>query len=205
MLKKEINGYIGNRLQKAYVDEARRLVEEGYCTYQDVDEVIVNGFGVRMAFMGLSQYYNLGGGLGGIEHCFKLFGWKGTREAQEDLRATVQKFAQASRWKNLKNGETRTSFVSLRHAALNLKRKHGRPALDNCLRRHTNNGITIQWNKMSIDVSITCAVRVTYPRRITRLFRRSRRQLPKQVSRRPSMVRDPNTGVGTHNVDLYGE
>ncbi|MCS3765635.1 MULTISPECIES: 3-hydroxyacyl-CoA dehydrogenase NAD-binding domain-containing protein [Bradyrhizobium] len=93
VLKKEIEGYIGNRLQSGYLDEARRLVEEGYCAFQDIDDVIVNSFGIRLAFMGVSQYYNLGGGLGGIEHMFELFGWKGSVEAQDDLRATVQKFA----------------------------------------------------------------------------------------------------------------
>jgi carnitine 3-dehydrogenase len=93
VLKKEIEGYIGNRLQSGYVDEARRLVEGGYCTYEDLDDVIVNSFGIRLAFMGVSQYYNLGGGQGGLEHMFKLFGWNGTPEAQEHLRAAVEKFA----------------------------------------------------------------------------------------------------------------
>jgi carnitine 3-dehydrogenase len=92
-LKKEIEGYIGNRLQAAYINEALRLVEGGYCTYEDIDSVIVNSFGIRLAFMGATQYYNLGGGRGGLEHMFKLFGWKGTPESQESLRDAVRAFA----------------------------------------------------------------------------------------------------------------
>lgn len=91
VLKKEIELFIGNRLQSGYVDEARRLVEGGYCTYEDIDNVIVNSFGIRLAFMGLSHYYHLGGGKGGLEHMFKLFGWQGNAESQASLRKAVKR------------------------------------------------------------------------------------------------------------------
>jgi carnitine 3-dehydrogenase len=91
VLKKEIELFIGNRLQSGYVDEARRLVEGGYCTYEDIDNVIVNSFGIRLAFMGLSHYYHLGGGKGGLEHMFKLFGWQGNAHSQESLRKAVKR------------------------------------------------------------------------------------------------------------------
>ncbi|MGE3147868.1 MAG: 3-hydroxyacyl-CoA dehydrogenase NAD-binding domain-containing protein [Pseudorhodoplanes sp.] len=93
VLKKEIEGYIGNRLQAAYVDEARRLVEEGYCDYEDIDRVIMNSFGPRLAFMGLSHFYHLGGGRGGVEHTLMQFGWKGTDESREALLRAVKKIS----------------------------------------------------------------------------------------------------------------
>jgi 3-hydroxyacyl-CoA dehydrogenase len=93
VLTKEIEGYIGNRLQAAYVDEARRMVEEGYCNYEDIDKVIINSFGIRVPFMGLSLYYHLGGGQGGLEHMFSQFGWPGNAESQTALRNAVRKIS----------------------------------------------------------------------------------------------------------------
>eukprot|EP00112_Aurelia_sp_Birch-Aquarium-sp1_P023394 Seg696.1 transcript_id=Seg696.1/GoldUCD/mRNA.D3Y31 product=Lambda-crystallin protein_id=Seg696.1/GoldUCD/D3Y31 len=50
--KKEVNGFILNRLQYALLMEAWRLVEDGVCTPEDVDLTVSKGLGLRYAIMG---------------------------------------------------------------------------------------------------------------------------------------------------------
>ena len=51
-LKKEIDGFILNRMQAVLLSEAFRLVQEGYCTPEDLDKTIAHGLGLRWSFMG---------------------------------------------------------------------------------------------------------------------------------------------------------
>jgi len=51
-LRREISGFILNRLQMAVLGEALHLVGEGYCGPDDIDRVIKDGLGLRWAFMG---------------------------------------------------------------------------------------------------------------------------------------------------------
>jgi 3-hydroxyacyl-CoA dehydrogenase len=51
-LKKEVQGFILNRLQAALLMEAWRLVGEGYVSVQDLDKTIKDGLGLRWSFMG---------------------------------------------------------------------------------------------------------------------------------------------------------
>jgi L-gulonate 3-dehydrogenase len=51
-VKKEIDGFILNRLQVALLTEAFRLVQEGYVSPADLDHTIADGLGLRWAFMG---------------------------------------------------------------------------------------------------------------------------------------------------------
>ena len=51
-LKKEIDGFILNRMQAVLLSEAFRLVAEGYCTPDDLDKTIAHGLGLRWSFMG---------------------------------------------------------------------------------------------------------------------------------------------------------
>lgn len=51
-VKKEIDGFILNRMQAVLVAEALRLVGEGYCTADDLDKTIAHGLGLRWSFMG---------------------------------------------------------------------------------------------------------------------------------------------------------
>ena len=50
--KKDIPGFIGNRLQHALKREAIALVENGVCDAETVDLVVKEGFGMRLAVMG---------------------------------------------------------------------------------------------------------------------------------------------------------
>ncbi|WP_338604786.1 3-hydroxyacyl-CoA dehydrogenase family protein [Sulfolobus tengchongensis] len=70
VLKKEIPGFIGNRLAFALFREAINLVDEGVATVEDIDKVMTAAIGLRWAFMGPFLTYHLGGGEGGIEYFF---------------------------------------------------------------------------------------------------------------------------------------
>jgi 3-hydroxyacyl-CoA dehydrogenase len=52
LVKKEIQGFILNRLQAALLMEAWRLVKEDYCSVDDLDKTIKDGLGLRWSFMG---------------------------------------------------------------------------------------------------------------------------------------------------------
>ncbi|MEM1599542.1 MAG: 3-hydroxyacyl-CoA dehydrogenase family protein [Sulfolobaceae archaeon] len=76
VLKKEVPGFIGNRLAFALFREAVNLVDEGVATVEDIDKVMTSAIGLRWAFMGPFLTYHLGGGEGGIEYFFsKGFGY----------------------------------------------------------------------------------------------------------------------------------
>jgi L-gulonate 3-dehydrogenase len=52
IMKREIDGFVMNRLQGAVLQEAFRLVAEGYASPEDVDIGIRDGLALRWAFMG---------------------------------------------------------------------------------------------------------------------------------------------------------
>jgi 3-hydroxyacyl-CoA dehydrogenase len=52
IVKKEIEGFILNRLQGALLTESMKLVGEGYVSPQDLDHVIADGLGLRWSFLG---------------------------------------------------------------------------------------------------------------------------------------------------------
>jgi len=51
-VRKEIPGFILNRLQFTLVAEALHLVGEGYCSPEDIDRVLKHGLAMRWAFIG---------------------------------------------------------------------------------------------------------------------------------------------------------
>ena len=51
-VKKEVEGFILNRLQAALLRESWRLVDEDYVSVDDLDKTIRDGLGLRWAFMG---------------------------------------------------------------------------------------------------------------------------------------------------------
>ena len=52
VLKREIDGFIVNRLQGALLEEAFRLVAEGFASPDDVDVALRDGLALRWSFMG---------------------------------------------------------------------------------------------------------------------------------------------------------
>jgi len=69
VVRKEVPGFIGNRLAVAIWREAIDLVENGVATVEDVDKALYAGPGIRYALMGTHMIYHLGGGeAGGVGH-----------------------------------------------------------------------------------------------------------------------------------------
>ncbi len=60
-VRKDIPGFIGNRLQHALKREAIALVADGVCDAETVDDVVKNGFGARMAVLGPLEQSDLVG------------------------------------------------------------------------------------------------------------------------------------------------
>jgi 3-hydroxyacyl-CoA dehydrogenase len=52
IVRKEVEGFILNRLQAALLNEAWRLVKEDYVTVEDLDKCVRDGLGLRWSFMG---------------------------------------------------------------------------------------------------------------------------------------------------------
>ncbi|HEY6633239.1 MAG TPA: 3-hydroxyacyl-CoA dehydrogenase [Rhizobiaceae bacterium] len=52
VMKREIDGFIMNRLQGALLEEAFRLVDEGYASVEDIDIGLRDGLALRWSFMG---------------------------------------------------------------------------------------------------------------------------------------------------------
>jgi 3-hydroxypropionate dehydrogenase (NADP+) len=71
VLRKEMPGFIANRLSAALWREALNLVDSGVASAEDVDKAIVNGPGLRWSIMGPYLTYHLGGGRGGIEYLMR--------------------------------------------------------------------------------------------------------------------------------------
>ena len=71
VLRKEVPGFIANRLSAALWREALNLVDTGVASVEDVDKAVVNGPGLRWAIMGPYLTYHLGGGKGGIEYLMR--------------------------------------------------------------------------------------------------------------------------------------
>jgi L-gulonate 3-dehydrogenase len=72
MLKREIPGFLVNRLQSAILGEAFRLIEDGLCDADDVDRAVSDGLGRRWAFLGPFETIDLNANSGIAEYCLKL-------------------------------------------------------------------------------------------------------------------------------------
>ena len=74
VLKKEVPGYLENRLTAALYREAIDLVIHDVATVEDVDKAIWAGPGLRYALMGPLLIYHLGGGQGGVRYFLNHLG-----------------------------------------------------------------------------------------------------------------------------------
>ena len=74
VVRKEIDAFIGDRLQEALWREALWLVHDGVATVEEIDDVIRMSFGLRWAQMGVFQTYRLAGGEAGMRHFLEQFG-----------------------------------------------------------------------------------------------------------------------------------
>jgi len=69
VLKKEVDGFVLNRLQYALLAEAFRLVEDGVCDPADVDTAVNSGLGLRWAFLGPFETIDLNAPGGVVDYC----------------------------------------------------------------------------------------------------------------------------------------
>ena len=58
-VKRELEGFILNRLQAALLNEAFRLIDQGYVSADDLDKTVKDGLGLRWAFMGPMETIDL--------------------------------------------------------------------------------------------------------------------------------------------------
>jgi len=74
LLKKEVDGFVADRLLEALWREALWLVNDGVATMAEVDDAIRFGAGLRWSFMGTMLTYRIAGGEGGMRHFMSQFG-----------------------------------------------------------------------------------------------------------------------------------
>ena len=75
VVRKEIDGFIVNRLQGALLAEAFRLVGEGFVSPQDLDKTIKDGLGLRWSFMGPFETIDLNAPGGMADYCARYTGF----------------------------------------------------------------------------------------------------------------------------------
>ncbi len=74
-VKREIDGFVLNRLQVALLTEAFRLVQDGVVSPQDLDHTIADGLGLRWAFMGPFETIELNAPGGIADYCQRYVPW----------------------------------------------------------------------------------------------------------------------------------
>jgi 3-hydroxyacyl-CoA dehydrogenase len=75
VVRRELEGFILNRLQGALLAEAFRLVGEGYVSPQDLDKTISDGLGLRWSFMGPFATIELNAPGGIADYCARYTGF----------------------------------------------------------------------------------------------------------------------------------
>lgn len=73
-VRKEIDGFIADRLLEALWREALWLVNDGVATTEEIDDAVRFGAGLRWSFMGTFLIYRLAGGEAGMRHFLAQFG-----------------------------------------------------------------------------------------------------------------------------------
>lgn len=74
VIKKELQGFVSNRLAFALLRESIHLVNSGVVTVEELDRIVETSMGPRWAVWGPFKSYHAGGGPGGLEAFFKNIG-----------------------------------------------------------------------------------------------------------------------------------
>jgi carnitine 3-dehydrogenase len=74
IVRKEIDGFVADRLLEALWREALWLVKDGIATVAEIDDAIRFGAGLRWSFMGTFLTYRIAGGEAGMAHFLAQFG-----------------------------------------------------------------------------------------------------------------------------------
>ena len=96
VLHREMNGFVGNRLQAAVLRESIYLVQQGVVSVEELDTLVKNSLGLRWAAVGPFQGIHLGGGPGGITHFLTHLGpmFEGLFDELGEVRITPETIAQ---------------------------------------------------------------------------------------------------------------
>jgi 3-hydroxybutyryl-CoA dehydrogenase len=87
LLKKDIPGHIGNRIQHAMFREAIHLIEEGVAVPEDIDRVVMSSLGPRYSMIGPMEYLDsVGLDLNVAIHSYLLKELAADKEPQRVLR-----------------------------------------------------------------------------------------------------------------------
>lgn len=119
VLRKEIPGFVANRLQAALFRECVYLIREGVVTVDELDDIVTNSIGLRWATGGPFLSFHLGGGPGGLPAFIEHFGpgleaqWKSLGEAHFD-EPTVK----------LLTDQVKASFGKIPYETLESERDH---------------------------------------------------------------------------------
>ncbi len=118
VMKREIDGFVMNRLQGALLEEAFRLVEQGYAGVEDIDVGIRDGLALRWSFMGPFETIDLNAPAGVRDYAERyqgiysgIFGssqwradWSGpvmdTIESERRERLTADKLEERQAWRD---------------------------------------------------------------------------------------------------------
>ena len=123
--RKEMPGFVGNRLQNALSREAIYLVEQGVVTPAELDIILTRSLGIRWATVGPFLGSHLGGGPGGYRHMAEHIGksmkkmWAGlgtpsqSPEEQERLIEAVEQAYGSSTYSDLAETRDRKQLAVL--------------------------------------------------------------------------------------------
>ena len=84
VVRKEMPGFVANRLQRAIFRECCYLVIQGVVTVDELDDIVTSSIGLRWAADGPFRSFHLGGGADGFRSFFKQFG-PGLNEAWRNM------------------------------------------------------------------------------------------------------------------------
>ncbi len=101
-IRKEIDGFVADRLLEALWREALWLVHDDVATVEDVDDAVRFGAGLRWAMMGTFLVYRIAGGEDGMRHFMTQFGpalkwpWTKLMDVPDLTEAFIDKIAAQS-------------------------------------------------------------------------------------------------------------
>lgn len=101
-VRKEIDGFIADRLMEALWREALWLVNDDVATVDEIDDAVRFGPGLRWAFMGTFLIYRIAGGEAGMRHFMAQFGpalkwpWTKLMDVPDLTDALIDKLADQS-------------------------------------------------------------------------------------------------------------
>ena len=101
-VRKEIDGFIADRLMEALWREALWMINDDVATAEEIDDAMRFGPGLRWAFMGTFLTYRIAGGVGGMRHFMEQFGpalalpWTKLMDVPDMTDDLIDKIAQQS-------------------------------------------------------------------------------------------------------------